>query len=301
MAIIECVPNISEGARPEVVLALAKAWRPCRACACSTSSQTPPTTAACSHWPATPRRSARAFRCSSSTRWPPSTSAPTAASTPAWAPWTWCRSSRLKARRWPSAWRWRARWAPTWPSGSGCRSISTKRRPRAGAAQPRGHPPRRVRGPGREDGSPRVGARLRTAAPHVSAGATVIGARMPLIAYNINLATDRLDVAKKIAAPSVSSGGSASSRRWGSRSRTADRAGVDEPHQLREDAGVPGVRPGAARGRPLRRAGARERDRRARPRTRASSCRGSSARGLQQVGVGGARHVALRAASARRM
>jgi glutamate formiminotransferase / 5-formyltetrahydrofolate cyclo-ligase len=35
--------------------------------------------------------------------------------------------------------------------------------------------------------------------PHASAGATVIGARMPLIAYNINLATDRLDVAKKIA------------------------------------------------------------------------------------------------------
>jgi glutamate formiminotransferase / 5-formyltetrahydrofolate cyclo-ligase len=38
------------------------------------------------------------------------------------------------------------------------------------------------------------------ATPHPSAGATVLGARMPLIAYNINLATDRLDVAKKIAA-----------------------------------------------------------------------------------------------------
>ena len=38
------------------------------------------------------------------------------------------------------------------------------------------------------------------AAPHPSAGATVVGARMPLIAYNINLATNRLDVAKKIAA-----------------------------------------------------------------------------------------------------
>ena len=37
-------------------------------------------------------------------------------------------------------------------------------------------------------------------APHPSAGASVIGARMPLIAYNINLATDRLDVARKIAA-----------------------------------------------------------------------------------------------------
>jgi glutamate formiminotransferase len=36
--------------------------------------------------------------------------------------------------------------------------------------------------------------------PHESGGASVIGARMPLIAYNINLNTDRLDVAKKIAA-----------------------------------------------------------------------------------------------------
>jgi glutamate formiminotransferase len=36
--------------------------------------------------------------------------------------------------------------------------------------------------------------------PHPSAGASVIGARMALIAYNINLATDRLEVAKKIAA-----------------------------------------------------------------------------------------------------
>ena len=36
--------------------------------------------------------------------------------------------------------------------------------------------------------------------PHAAAGASVIGARMPLIAYNINLNTDRVDVAKKIAA-----------------------------------------------------------------------------------------------------
>jgi glutamate formiminotransferase len=46
------------------------------------------------------------------------------------------------------------------------------------------------------------------ATPHPTAGALVIGARMPLIAYNINLATDRLDVAKKIAAAiRFSSGG----------------------------------------------------------------------------------------------
>ena len=46
------------------------------------------------------------------------------------------------------------------------------------------------------------------AGPHPSAGATVIGARMPLIAYNINLATDRLDVATRVAAAvRFSSGG----------------------------------------------------------------------------------------------
>jgi glutamate formiminotransferase len=44
-------------------------------------------------------------------------------------------------------------------------------------------------------------------APHESAGASVIGARMPLIAYNINLNTDRLEVAKKIAAAIRHSGG----------------------------------------------------------------------------------------------
>ena len=38
------------------------------------------------------------------------------------------------------------------------------------------------------------------ASPHPSAGATVIGARHPLIAYNINLDTGRLEVAKAVAA-----------------------------------------------------------------------------------------------------
>lgn len=35
--------------------------------------------------------------------------------------------------------------------------------------------------------------------PHVTAGGTVIGARMPLVAYNINLNTNRLDIADSIA------------------------------------------------------------------------------------------------------
>jgi glutamate formiminotransferase / 5-formyltetrahydrofolate cyclo-ligase len=44
--------------------------------------------------------------------------------------------------------------------------------------------------------------------PHPTAGAAVIGARMPLVAFNVNLATDRLDVARRIAqAVRHSSGG----------------------------------------------------------------------------------------------
>ncbi|MEO7192185.1 MAG: glutamate formimidoyltransferase [Vicinamibacterales bacterium] len=38
------------------------------------------------------------------------------------------------------------------------------------------------------------------ARPHPSAGASIIGARWPLIAYNVNLGTDRIDIAKAIAA-----------------------------------------------------------------------------------------------------
>jgi glutamate formiminotransferase len=46
------------------------------------------------------------------------------------------------------------------------------------------------------------------AAPHPAAGATVVGARMPLIAYNVNLGTSDLEVAKRIAkAIRFSSGG----------------------------------------------------------------------------------------------
>jgi glutamate formiminotransferase len=46
------------------------------------------------------------------------------------------------------------------------------------------------------------------AVPHPSAGATVIGARRPLVAFNVNLATDQIEVAQAIAgAVRASSGG----------------------------------------------------------------------------------------------
>ena len=94
------------------------------------------------------------------------------------------------------------------------------------------------------------------ATPHVSAGASVIGARMPLIAYNINLNTDRLDVAKKIAAAiRHSSGGFRYVKAAGFElDGPRHRAGLDEPDELREDADFPRVRNGQARSRALRRA-----------------------------------------------
>jgi len=61
-----------------------------------------------------------------------------------------------------------------------------------------------------------LAAKMRTAdwapdfgppAPHPTAGATIVGARMPLIAYNVNLATDRIEVARRIASAVRSSGG----------------------------------------------------------------------------------------------
>jgi glutamate formiminotransferase / 5-formyltetrahydrofolate cyclo-ligase len=44
-------------------------------------------------------------------------------------------------------------------------------------------------------------------APHPTAGASAVGARQPLIAFNVNLATNRLDVAKAVAAAVRQRGG----------------------------------------------------------------------------------------------
>ena len=107
--------------------------------------------------------------------------------------------------------------------------------------------------------------------PHPSAGATVIGARMPLIAYNINLDTDRLDVAKKIAAAiRHSSGGLRYVKAHGRRrSRTAASSQVSMNLTNYEKTPIFRVfEIGEARGRALRRGGARERDRRAGARRR---------------------------------
>ena len=126
----------------------------------------------------------------------------------------------LGARPWPTAWRSRRRSAGRSPSGSACRCSCTKRR-RARPARRSLEDIRRGEFEGLAAKMTRagLGAGLRPVAPHPTAGATVIGARMPLIAYNINLATDRLDVAKtdRRGRPREQRRLAASSRRSGSR------------------------------------------------------------------------------------
>ncbi len=130
-----------------------------------------------------------------------STSGRSAAYTPESAPWTSSRLCRSTAARWRNAPRSHGERALPLPNAFRYPCISTKRRPRtrrartwrtSDAASSRGWRGRWHRKAGR----PTSGR----ASPHPTAGASVVGARMPLIAYNINLATDRLDVAKKIAA-----------------------------------------------------------------------------------------------------
>ena len=73
---------------------------------------------------------------------------------------------------------------------------------RHGAAppQPRRHPQGPVRGHAGEAASCRSG-RLISARPaiHPTAGVTAVGARMPLVAYNVNLGTADLEIANDIA------------------------------------------------------------------------------------------------------
>ena len=73
------------------------------------------------------------------------------------------------------------------------------RRPASRAHQPREHPPRPVRRHTRfHRHRRRPNSRLRHRAVHPTAGATVVGARKFLVAYNVYLNTTDVDIAKKV-------------------------------------------------------------------------------------------------------
>ena len=130
MAIIECIPNISEGRRQDVLDACAHAIREAGARlldvkADASHNRTVYTFAGD---PATVQAAVlRALRAGAAGA---STCDTTPASTRAWAPSTSCRSSRSKARRWPTAWRSRETVGAEVARRHGCRCFCTKRRRR---------------------------------------------------------------------------------------------------------------------------------------------------------------------------
>jgi len=216
-SLIECIPNVSEGRREEVVARLAE----------SAVKAAPGVLLLDRTSDADHNRSVFTYlgdgpsllagcRPSSAPRSRRSTSGRTAERTPHRR--RRCRSVRPGAQRHDGGLRGPREAARTAPR----RALRTAGLPLRGRghgarpAEPREHPEGRVRGARREDGGSRLEAGLRPASPHPKGGATVVGARAPLIAYNINLATEDLAVADRIAkAIRHLSGATVSSRRWG--------------------------------------------------------------------------------------
>src|SRR5262249_31344690 len=88
---------------------------------------------------------------------------------------------------------------------------------------------------------------------HPTAGATVVGARKPLIAYNINLNTSDVAIAKYIAKRiRFSSGGCRDVQGHGRSAEGSESgAGLDESHGLRANVNGNGVRDRTPGGRTL--------------------------------------------------
>ena len=134
----------------------------------------------------------------------------------------------LRASPWRSAPRSRARWASGSAGSSASRSTSTSRPPRVpSGSRLAEHPRRRVRGArGRSSKDPQWKPDFGPAEFNPRTGATVIGAREFLIAYNVNLNTRDKKLANEIALHHPRDGAAEAGRRReaGGRRRTGTRS-----------------------------------------------------------------------------
>ena len=204
--VLEAVPNVSEGRSPEVDRRDRRGVRRQMRC-CSTSTPTPTTTAPSTRSPRRERRPARLPRRRHRRRGGArSTCASTSASIRAWAPPTSSRSSRshrsrsselrtrheLSRRASDPSSAFRSSSTASSAPGGGRRSSGAAGSTSSADASRRASS-RPSHGPGRID--PR-------------SGAVLVGARHALVAYNLELATDDVEVARAIArAVRESSGG----------------------------------------------------------------------------------------------
>ena len=266
---LESVPNFSEGRdRDDDRRDRRGARRSGRGCSTSTPTRT--TTARSSRSSAkTPRswrRSSPESQCARGADRPaPARGGASRGSVPR----TSCRSSRSRPGTW-SARRPRRRRRPGGSASSACRCSCTAAPGRGPAFFRRGGPEGLQQRIDAGELVPDFGpSRLDPAA-----GAVLVGARRPLIAFNVNLASDDVEVARAIAAVVRESGGGFPGRA-GARPRPAARRARPGQHERR---GLGGGR--AARDRRAgRRGGARPRE---------SSVIGSELVGLMPAGAAAA-------------
>ena len=208
MPLIECVPNVSEGRRADVIAAIAAAIA---APGVHLLDQIVRSVAQPDRLHVRGRARRRARRRASAVRRRHRRNRParrTKACIRASAPSTSCRSCRSTDATMDECVALATEHGSTVADRFGCRCFCTRRpqRPTSGGTS-------RTCGAAASTGS-RI--RMRQPAwrpdfgpdrPHPSAGATAIGARPILIAYNVNLASNRLSVAKRIASVIRASGG----------------------------------------------------------------------------------------------
>ncbi len=225
MSLVECVPNVSEGRRADVIAAIAASIAAPGVHLLDQSSDPSHNRSVYTFAGEASAVRDAAQRLVRDRHRVDRSSNPSKACTLASARSTSCRSSRSTARTMDECVRLakdaRQRACRT---SSSCRCTCTRRPPRpmsagisqtSGAAASNGLAHRMKQPEWRPDFGPDR--------PHPSAGATAIGARPILIAYNINLATDRLErgEADCVGHPDQRRRSAVSSRRWASSSNIA--------------------------------------------------------------------------------
>jgi glutamate formiminotransferase len=136
--LIECIPNVSEGRRTDIIAAMAAAIRGIPGVRLLDHSSIRRTTDPCSRWPAT--RPASSERAGVVERAVADVDLATASGIRGWAPSTW-PFVPMKCGPWRTAWRSRR----SVPVAARSRSLYLYEASTIRPQEPRGYPPRRVR------------------------------------------------------------------------------------------------------------------------------------------------------------
>jgi glutamate formiminotransferase/formiminotetrahydrofolate cyclodeaminase len=240
MPIVECVPNFSEGRNKAVIDQITRAIGAVEGAAVldvdpgqANNIMVVTLVGSPMRWSRPPSAASRRPRSSSTCR-------STTASTRAWVPPTCARSYRWgavpAAPPWTSAWHSPAGWANASAASSASRSISTIRRT-AGPPEPGHIRAGEYEALAQKLADPQWKPEFGPTTFNAKSGATVIGARQFLVAYNVNLNTRDRRLANDVAF-AVREGGRAKRDAAGEIVRNPDGSSVKVPGRLKAVKGV---------------------------------------------------------------